>query len=458
MRDKAIQLHNLTIRYEKSSENVLENINLIINHGETILLLGPNGSGKTTLLRLFSTLIPYVYPAEINGYIRVLGIDPLKKPEEVIKQVGYIGHDPESQILTPFVKEEIGLAHVLKGVRDPIEIQNGIYNSLKLVNALNIIDKSTVELSGGETTKTVIAFNLAKKPRILLLDEPTAFLDKASTIVFKETLMKLKKEKYTIVIATHKPELYIDIADKIYLIENKKLKLIEKKIVLETISYTYYKKNSFPFLEKQSIYNNDEESTLIYAHNIWFKYPRTRNFVIRSVNLIIKKSRKYAIMGPNGSGKTTLLKILVKHYKPVKGIVKVKGRPIYIPQDPRIFFTHSTIRDELEYMKSLDEKAYNILNRLRLTNYLDKPIYSLSYGLLRKAAIAIGILGGYEPILLDEPTAGLDKDSVYELINIVNTTNAAMIITTHDELFISSINNVEKYVLDNGVLVRVENA
>lgn len=231
MADKSsviIEARNLYVGYDKG-EWILENINLKIHTGETILFIGKNGTGKTTLIRAFSTLIPYLYHGLIRGKLKVCGYNPLTDPINVLKCIGYVGHEPEAQILTTDVDTELEFSLSLAGIQSREEIEKRIRDSLKLVNANNIIGKSTIELSGGETAKLVLASNIVKKPKILLLDEPTAFLDNESTKVFLETLRILKSYKYTLIIATHRFKQYIDLADRILLFKEKKYMKFQRK-------------------------------------------------------------------------------------------------------------------------------------------------------------------------------------------------------------------------------------
>ena len=165
------------------------------------------------------------------------------------------------------------------------------------------------------------------------------------------------------------------------------------------------------------------------------------------VHLIIVK-------GPNGSGKTTLLKMLSGLYKPVKGKVLIKSKPIYIPQDPRIFFTYENLYMELK-ARGINPNN-KVLDAMDLRKYLRIPIHKLSYGLMRKASLVIGLLGGYNPLYLDEPTAGIDSDSLHELLSILRILekNRCIVIASHDEEMITRLEQdaIIRYYLKDGSL------
>ena len=440
-----IEAKNLYVGYDKS-EWVLENINLKIHIGETIVFIGKNGTGKTTLMRTFSTLIPYLYHGFIRGELKVCGYNPLTDPINVLKCIGYVGHEPEAQILTTDVDTELKFSLSLAGIQSREEIERRIRDSLKLVNASNIIGKSTIELSGGETAKLVLASNIVKKPKILLLDEPTAFLDNESTKVFLETLRILKSYKYTLIIATHRLKQYIDLADRILLFKDKRVYEVPRKNLL------YSMKPQKSISEK--IIHVKVSEPLIVAYDAWFRYPRIRRWILKSINISFKKNGIIIIEGPNGSGKTTLLKLLSGLYKPIKGKVLIKSKPIYLPQDPRIFFTYENLYMELK-ARGINP-SNKILDTMGLRKYLHTPIHKLSYGLMRKASLIIGLLGGYNPLYLDEPTAGIDSDSLQELLSILRVLkrNRCLVIASHDEEMITRLEQdvTIRYYLRDGSL------
>jgi len=442
--DIAIETRDLSIGYD--GKWVLENVNLRIHYGEAVLFIGCNGSGKTTLIRALSTLIPHLYKGSIRGYVRVCGYDPVEEPLKVLKCIGYMGHEPESQILSTDVSTELKLSLLLAGVRDREKMEKRIRESLALVNAVDILGKSTVELSGGETAKLVLAANLVRKPRILLLDEPTAFLDSDSIRVFMETLRILRAYGYTVIIATHRLKQYIGLADRIFLFKDGAVHEVSR----ESIEYGRIASG-----ESDRVYPVQKAvKPSVRAVDVWFKYPRIERWVLKDINMVLDRNGLVLLMGRNGSGKTTLLKLLSGLYRPVKGKIVVKSRPLYIPQDPRIFFTYENLYMELR-ARGIDPGS-KVIDYMGLRRHLYTPVHRLSYGQMRKASLVIGLLGDYNPIYLDEPSAGIDHESLYELILILRSISRSrcLVIASHDEELIANIGGqaIAKYVLENGSL------
>ncbi|MGC8644705.1 MAG: ABC transporter ATP-binding protein [Thermoplasmata archaeon] len=163
-----IEIRNLTVMYGRKI--AVENVNLRIEDGERIILMGPNGSGKTTILKAILDLVPY------EGEVRMDGVEVrLLKRRELARNVAYV-----PQIFsTPYtfsVKEfvSMGLYSVL---RDWLSADGVVEEAIEKVGLWDLREKSVNTLSGGELQKAVIARALVQDARYILMDEPTAHLD-----------------------------------------------------------------------------------------------------------------------------------------------------------------------------------------------------------------------------------------------------------------------------------------
>ena len=195
----AIRTENLAFAYKDKS--VLDGVSLSIERGEMVGILGPNGSGKTTLLKVFSAVLRGRGEVKLNGRsIETYGKRELSRLFAMVPQ--------ESQVLFPYTVAEIVLMGrasyhsplALEGKRD-LEVARV---SMELTDCLSLSDRYLHELSGGEKQRVIIARALAQEPQILLLDEPSAFLDLKHQVQVFQIIRKLNRERgLTIVAALH---------------------------------------------------------------------------------------------------------------------------------------------------------------------------------------------------------------------------------------------------------------
>lgn len=218
---KFISLENVTYKstdiYSNNSATLLENINFFVNQGEFISIMGPNGCGKSTLARLLNgTLIP------TSGEVHIDGLNTKNNISEVKKKVGMVFQNPDNQIISSTVEEEIafGLENLCVPAK---EIGSIIKNTLHEVGLDGFEKKSINSLSGGQKQKLIIAGVLAMKPDIMVFDEPTSMLDPDSKKNILNTILKLKNiHKITVILITH----YINEAlysDRVVLMDKAKI-------------------------------------------------------------------------------------------------------------------------------------------------------------------------------------------------------------------------------------------
>ncbi|MCS6784575.1 MAG: metal ABC transporter ATP-binding protein [Candidatus Caldarchaeum sp.] len=189
-----IQLENVTVSYTRDSP-VLKGVNLKIFDGERVFIIGPNGGGKTTLLK---TILGSVKP--VNGVVKLFNTE-LPKFREWWK-IGYVPQNVTQLFeAIPLSVEELLYSGSVKGKSmKPSE-------ALSLVGVEDIdeiMKKRVANLSGGNLQKAMLALALINRPKLLLLDEPTVFVDQTGIDAFMHILNKLRREwGLTMLIATH---------------------------------------------------------------------------------------------------------------------------------------------------------------------------------------------------------------------------------------------------------------
>jgi cobalt transport protein ATP-binding subunit len=216
-----IQIQNLHYCYPDGTK-ALNNINLNISEGEFFLLCGPNGSGKTTLLRLISGLFK-----PTSGTIWVNGLDLLTHSKEIRTLVGIIFQDPDSQILGETVREDVSFGP--ENMRLPgEEIQERVYRALQKMNLAYLSEKPCYLLSSGEKRRLAIAGVMAMKPRVILFDEPFAYLDFLGIQEVLKYMIELHREGHTLIVTTHDVEKVIAHVDRMAILQKGEIKALGK--------------------------------------------------------------------------------------------------------------------------------------------------------------------------------------------------------------------------------------
>jgi len=216
-----IQIQNLHYCYPDGTK-ALNNINLNISEGEFFLLCGPNGSGKTTLLRLISGLFK-----PTSGTIWVNGLDLLTHSKEIRTLVGIIFQDPDSQILGETVREDVSFGP--ENMRLPgEEIQERVYRALQKMNLAYLSEKPCYLLSSGEKRRLAIAGVMAMKPRVILFDEPFAYLDFPGIQEVLKYMIELHREGHTLIVTTHDVEKVIAHVDRMAILQKGEIKALGK--------------------------------------------------------------------------------------------------------------------------------------------------------------------------------------------------------------------------------------
>ena len=220
-----IEIKNLGYMYNKK-ELILEDINLKVNDGEIISIIGKNGSGKSTLLKLIAGIMK---PSK--GNVSIDDID-IFKMKDLRKKVGIVFQNPDTQILFPNVKDDIEFA--LKNL-DLDNRTERVEKAIEKVNLSNKKDKDTYTLSLGQKQRINIASLLAINPEYILLDEPTTMIDSKEKDNVYKIIKELKKESKTIIFVTNNIN-EILLSDRILILENKRIKnIIKKEELLENI-------------------------------------------------------------------------------------------------------------------------------------------------------------------------------------------------------------------------------
>ena len=241
-----IKIQDLNFKY-KNGKEVLNNINLDINEGECICIIGKNGSGKSTLARLISG-IDNTY----SGKIMVDDID-VKDKSQIInlrKKIGIVFQNPENQIIFGNVFDDMSFG--LKNMKIE-DIEQRIFDALKTTGMHEYMYKDAYELSLGQKQRITIASVLAFNPKYIVLDEPTTMLDSKGKEDVYNLIKKLKKDGYTIIFNTNVMD-EVMLADRIIVLsEGKIIKEFKKEKVIDNASVFEENDLNLPFVIKMII-------------------------------------------------------------------------------------------------------------------------------------------------------------------------------------------------------------
>ena len=218
---KAFKLGFDYLKYDEDGnvqdmQRAVNDVNLDIEAGQFVAVLGHNGSGKSTLAKHLNALL---LPTE--GTLWVDGIDTSKEPElwKVRQKAGMVFQNPDNQIIGTVVEEDVGFGPENLGVPTD-EIWKRVEDSLKSVGMISYRHHSPNKLSGGQKQRVAIAGVIAMEPKCIVLDEPTAMLDPMGRKEVLKTVQKLREQKkVTVILITHYMEEVVD-ADKIYVMDH----------------------------------------------------------------------------------------------------------------------------------------------------------------------------------------------------------------------------------------------
>lgn len=482
-----IEIKDLSYAYSGNDQKVLQNIDISIDEGEFVVISGASGSGKSTLLRLMKKELMPV--GSINGSIKYKGT-PIHELDDAVSvsQTGFVMQNPDMQPVTDTVWHELAFGLENLGMSN-CSIKKTVAETASYFGINKWYRSKISELSGGQKQLVNLASVMVMKPHLLILDEPTSQLDPIAAGNFISIVKKLNTELgITIIIAEHQLDGIMDAADRMVLMDNGKIiyngkpsyiTSIFSDVKYEKIFYSmpsavqiYYGlgvKGDCPlssgelgrFIKKNydnkiNIYkpeNHNQKSNknenIISMHNVWYRYSRTSDDIIRGLDLNVNKSEFLCLLGGNGAGKTTLINIISGILKAYRGCVTLNGkkvdkiRPLQLyrnniaclPQNPQLVFSKDILREDLNEMTDDTEFIKEITRVMGIEKLLDRHPFDLSGGEQQKAALAKILLQKPRILLLDEATKGMDafyKNFIGDKIRELCIKGMTVIMSTHD--------------------------
>lgn len=368
--EAGIEVRDLTFQYERADEASLHNINLKIKRGEFVLIMGPSGCGKSTLVQTFNGIIPNLLRGDFDGKVFTLGMDTAEYgTEKLAKYVGIVFQDPEVQLFALTVEDELAMVLENMGMA-PEEMRERVKWALNVTGLQGLEMRQPAKLSGGQKQRVATAATLTYDPDILILDEPTAYLDNEGTVSLLKTVRGLASERgLTIILVEHKIELVIDLVDRVIVLDNGRvlidgtpvevfsnidvlrrlgvslpravqigLKLQDGGVPLEHLPPTIpdlaarirdlisgEALPSPPSPEPFERAVGESRSPILEFKDVSFVYGSGKVEALTDINTNIHEGEFVAIVGHNGSGKSTLLAHTIGILTPTEGEVLVFG-------------------------------------------------------------------------------------------------------------------------------------
>jgi energy-coupling factor transporter ATP-binding protein EcfA2 len=468
-----IRMENVNFTYSDELTPVLKHINLTVEAGQIILLIGPTGSGKSTLLQIMAGITPHVTGGIIEGGVYFENIDVLRNPSGCRGKIGLIFQDPELQLVNLTVEDEVafGPENLLlptSVVRERVDWAIGKCRLLAQRHSF------VYALSGGQKQRIAIAAGLAMHPDLLLMDGPLTNLDPVGSSEVLETINELihTEATKTVMIASNKidallplvtriivlagGEILMDGSPEVILFDNRQL-LSEIGVFLPEISRLWpvlhahqvaaplprtpieaaaqlRQLNPYILPAPMMIDPQATGENIVTAEEVSFAFGE--NVILEDISFNIERGEFLAVVGQNGSGKSTLMSLISGLRMPRQGCIRILGQDTqlvppqghvgYVFQYPEHQFVARTVDEELRYGLSqqfppdeIEARVRRVMDLFGIQQRGAESPYTLSVGEKRMLSVATVLVIQPELIILDEPTTGLDHRLTASLMKIL---------------------------------------
>lgn len=216
-----IEIRNVTFRYRESDAPTIRDISLVIPDGQFVGITGAAGSGKSTLTYVLNGIVPHCYPGDFYGQALICGHDTVETSlTDISRLVGSVCQDIDSQMVSTVVEDELLFGLENFGVSHD-QMEERMEEALAAMGIADLRDRTIASLSGGQRQKVAVASILALRPAVLVLDEPTAELDPASSkTVFEQLKRYVADNGTTVIVVEQKIALLSEFADRLLILKD----------------------------------------------------------------------------------------------------------------------------------------------------------------------------------------------------------------------------------------------
>ncbi|MHB8186034.1 MAG: ABC transporter ATP-binding protein [Dermatophilaceae bacterium] len=496
-----IRFEDVGVRFDDRSEPVLRSVDLQVDEGEMVLVVGATGSGKTTLLRCVNGLVPHFSGGTLSGRVTVDGRDTrTHRPRDLADIVGVVGQDPAAAFVTDTVEEELAYGMESLGVSGDV-MRRRVEETLDLLGLAEVRQRTLRTLSGGQQQRVAIGGVLAAHPRILVLDEPTSALDPVAAEEVLAALTRLVHDLgLTVLLAEHRLERVVQYADRVVVVENGRVRSDLPAVAMATspvsppvvdlgrlagwsplpLSVRDARRAAGPMRQTlagrspvrvvRQVTVTGHDDALLSARALVVN--RGRRSVLRGIDLEVNEGEIVALMGRNGSGKSTLLAASSGQLPARLGSVRTGGldpasmRPRdvvrhvgLVPQDPGLLLYAETVGAECRAadsdMHAVPGTTHALLVHLAPDVEDNTHPRDLSEGQRLALALAVVLAGKPPLVLLDEPTRGLDYGAKSRLVTSLRSLAAdrhGVLVATHDVELVAELADRVVVIADGEVV------
>ena len=488
---KAVTVKNLNFTYPGARGPALRQVDFSLSEGQFAVLCGPSGCGKSTLLRHIK---PALQPVGTRSGEIFIGDRPLSalSAREGCARIGFVGQSPENQLVTDKVWHELAFGLESLGM-ETAAIRSRVAETAGFFGMQGWFEKDVHRLSGGQKQLLNLASVMVMEPQVLLLDEPVSQLDPIAAGEFLAAVARLNREMgVTVLMTEHRLEEVWPYIGQLLVMEKGAVRLCcapeEAGVRLrreqsrlfwamptpmriwagvpgggekcpgslgEGRSWLsrYLSSHPAPVLAPPPDREPAPGEPVLEADNVWFRYEREGEDVLRGASLRAYAGQLLAVMGGNGTGKSTLLSLLTGENRPLRGKIRRNGQPLsraggavgLLPQNPQTLFTGKTLWEDWEEVlppslpkEEREARLREMLRRCGLWELRGRHPYDLSGGEQQRAALGKVLLLRPQVLLLDEPTKGMDaavKQRFGLLLQQEKQRGVCLLMVSHDVEF-----------------------